>query len=232
MSRPVRPKLKTATVARISRFHYLYPGDKKVGVPVTPNQIEALFTSKDGGFLCARWGRPVAPVAFGLADESLNIFRTAIRAGFAHAGHAVVDSDPEMGSNLMLFFVREWKELADIPDLDRLTGQAGLPGRLKEQNADHYRLYRFERDGGIRACMGFVRVSGSLADIHPAILAETVVMRSALSFARDFAPSTEIAALIRAAYDPALPVAETRPAHAYRLAARMSQIRGRNDTQP
>lgn len=189
---------------------------------MTPEQIAELFTRQDGTYLCARWGRPVAPVIFGLADESLDIFRAAIRAGFAHAGHPVAETDPEMGANLMLFFLRDWAELEEVPDLDRLTGQPGLPARLQADDADQYRLFRFDADGGIRACMGFLRMTGALAEAHPATLAETVTMRSALSFARDIAPSPEMAALIRAAYDPVLPLAATDPAHALRLAARMA----------
>lgn len=189
---------------------------------MTPERITEIFTRQDGTYLCARWGRPVAPVIFGLADESLDIFRGAIRAGFAHAGHPVAETDPEMGSNLMLFFLRDWAELEEIPDLDRLTGQPGLPARLQADDADQYRLFRFDADGGIRACMGFLRMTGALAEAHPATLAEAVTMRSALSFARDIAPSPEMAALIRAAYDPVLPLAATDPAHALRLAARMA----------
>lgn len=192
---------------------------------MTPERITEIFTRRDGTYLCARWGRPVAPVIFGLADESLDIFRGAIRAGFAHAGHPVTETDPEMGSNLMLFFLRDWAELEEVPDLDRLTGQPGLPARLRTDDADQYRLFRFDADGGIRACMSFLRMSGALADAHPAVLAETVTMRSALSFARDIVPSPEMAALIRAAYDPVLPVAATEPAHALRLAARMAAAR-------
>lgn len=189
---------------------------------MTPDQIAALFTREDGSFLCARWGRPVAPVIFGLADESLDIFRTAIRAGFAHAGHPVADTDPEMGANLMLFFVKEWDELQGVPDLDRLTGMTDLPARLTASGADQYRVFRFDPDGGIRACIGFVRMGGALSDAHPATLAEALTMRSALSFARDVTPSQDLAALIRAAYDPVLPVAATDPTHALRLAARIA----------
>lgn len=187
---------------------------------MTADEIQTLFTRPDGHFLCARWGRPVAPVIFGLAEESLDIFRAAIRAGFAHAGHPLTDTDPEMGANLMLFFVRDWAELAGIPDLDRLTDAPGLPDRLTAADADQYRMFRFDADGGIRACLVFVRMSGALADSHPAVLAESLVMRAALTFARDIAPSPALAALIRAAYDPVLPVAATEPAHALRLAAR------------
>ncbi|MDP5307613.1 hypothetical protein [Paracoccus spongiarum] len=189
---------------------------------MTADQIAALFTREDGSFLCARWGRPVAPVVFGLAEESLDIFRAAIRAGFAHAGHPLAGTDPEMGSNLMLFFMRDWSELADIPDLDRLTGQRGLAGRLAAGRADHYRLFRFDPDSAIRACMIFVRLGGALATAHPAQLAEALMMRSALSFAREVTPSAALAGLIRAAYDPVLPAAATDPAHALRLAARLA----------
>ncbi|MCZ0962122.1 hypothetical protein [Paracoccus benzoatiresistens] len=188
---------------------------------MTPESITRLFTRSDGSFFCARWGRPVAPVIFGLADESLDIFRGAIRAGFAHAGHPLTETDPEMGANLMLFFVRDWSDLADIPDLDRLTDAPDLAARLGRAGADQYRMFRFDADGGIRACLGFLRMSGALADSHPAQLAEALFMRCALTFAQDITPSPDLAALIRAAYDPVLPVAATDPAHALRLAARM-----------
>lgn len=164
----------------------------------------------------------MAPVIFGLADESLDIFREAIRAGFAHARHPVTETDPEMGANLMLFFMRDWSELAGIPDLDRLTGQPDLPSRLAGARADQYRIFRFDRDGGIRACLSFVRMAGALTDAHPAALAEALMMRSALTFARDVTPSAELADLIRAAYDPVLPVAAQDQTHALRLAARMA----------
>lgn len=187
---------------------------------MTPEAITRLFTQEDGSYHCARWGRPVAPVIFGLADESLDIFRNAMKAGYAHAGHPVVETDPEMGSNLMLFFLRDWAELAQVPDLDQLTAQPGLPARLERANANQYRLFRFDSDGGIRACMIFLRMSGPLAEIHPGVMAESLMMRSALTFATEIAPSPELAAIIRAAYDPVLPVAATDPAHALRLAAR------------
>lgn len=190
---------------------------------MTPDQIAPLFTRADGRYLCARWGRPVAPVIFGLADESLDIFRAAIRAAYAHAGHPLTETDPEMGANLMIFFCRDWHEMEDIPDLDLLTGDPDLPARLADQGADQFRIYRFDGDGGIRACLEFVRMSGALADAHPAQLAEALAMRSLLTFAQDFVPSPGMAALIRAAYDPVMPVAGTDPSHALRLAARMNR---------
>ena len=186
------------------------------------DEITALFTREDG-YLCARWGRPVAPVIFGLADETLDIFRAVTRAALVHAGHPLAETDPDMGANLMTFVVRDWNELADLPDLAGLTGQADLPTRLAASGADQYRIFRFDADGGIRACLNFVNMGGALAEAHPAQLAEALIMRSLLTFARDVQPSAELAGLIRAAYDPVMPVAAHDPSHALRLAARIAR---------
>ncbi|QRZ13547.1 hypothetical protein JWJ88_02455 [Paracoccus methylovorus] len=189
---------------------------------MNPDTIASLFT-REGRFLCARWGRPVAPVIFGLADESLAVFRDATRAVLAHARHPIAETDPEMGANLMTFFLRDWQELGDLPDIEGLTGQPDLAARLQGSGADQYRLFRFDADGTIRACIGFVNMGGRLADAHPGQLAETVAVRAMLSFARDVTPTRELAALIRAAYDPVMPAVATDPAHALRLAARVSR---------
>jgi hypothetical protein len=183
--------------------------------------ITRLFT-RDGQYLCARWGRPVAPVIFGLDDISLAVFRDATKAVIAHARHPLAETDPEMGANMMSFFVRDWDELAELPDLDRLTGQAGLAERLKRQDAGQYRLFRFDADGAIRACMNFINMGGKLAEVHPAHLAEAFAVNSMLTFAHDVTPTPELAALIRAAYDPVMPPVARDSSHALRLAARLS----------
>lgn len=188
---------------------------------MTAEEISALFTAADGTFLCARWGRPVAPVVFGLDDASLTVFRAALTAVLAHARHPMTDTDPEMGANLMVFAVSEWAELEGVPDLDRLTGLPDVPARLTAQSADRYRLLRFDADGSIRACFSFLRLGGALADSHPAQLAEDTGVNALLSFAQHVTPSTEIAALIRAAYDPLLPNCARDASHALRLAARL-----------
>lgn len=185
------------------------------------DEIAGLFT-REGQYLCARWGRPAAPVIFGLADESLPVFRLATTAAFAHAGHPIVETDPEMGANLLTFFVRSWDELADVPDFDRLTGQAGLVTRLGAQAADQYRIFRFDADGSIRACITLVNMGGALADAHPGVLAEALAVRAMLTFAREVTPSAELAGLIRAAYDPRLPPVARDASHALRLAARIA----------
>ena len=194
--------------------------------PLSAVDIEPLFTQPDGTFLCARWARPVAPVVFGLADASLTVFKAALAAVFAHARLPMTDTDPETGANLMIFAVRDWPELAGLPDFDRLTGLPDLPARLAAQSADRYRLLRFDADGGIRACLTFLRLGGALADAHPAELAEDTGVNAALSFARHVTPSAPIAALIRAAYEPLLPTAARDPSHALRLAARLPAVSG------
>lgn len=186
------------------------------------DQIAALFQRPDG-YACARWGRPVAPVIFGLADESLDIFRAALRAACADAGIAMADTDPEMGANLMAFFVPDWDALTGIPDFDRLTGITDLPAQLNARNADRYRLFRYDADGAIRACFSFTRIAGPLAEAHPAQLAEAMAMNALLTFAQEVTPSPDLARLIRAAYDPVMPVAAHDASHALRLAARLTR---------
>lgn len=183
---------------------------------MTSDAIAALFT-REGRFLWARWGRPVAPVLFGLADASLAVFHDAIAAVLADARVPMADTDPETGANLMGFFVGDWSELQAIPDLDRLTGMADLPARLAGEGAARYRLFRFAADGAIRACLTFARIG----DEHPARLAESLAVNALLTFAHEVTPSPGLAALIRAAYDPVLPGCATDASHALRLAARM-----------
>lgn len=194
---------------------------KEGGEALEAEAIARLFT-RDGQYFCARWGRPVAPVIFGLAEDSLAVFRDAVKAVIAHARHPLTETDPEMGANQMSFFVRDWDELAELPDLEQLTGQAGLADRLKRQDAEQYRLFRFDADGAIRACMNFVNMGGRLADMHPAPLAEALAVNSMLTFAHEVTPTPGLAALIRAAYDPVLPPVARDPSHALRLAARLA----------
>ena len=80
-----------------------------------------LFTRSDGAYLCARWGRPIVPVVFGVDDATLSVVKGAIEAVVALADHRMSDTDPELGVNLLMFFFREWDELLETPDLDRLV---------------------------------------------------------------------------------------------------------------
>lgn len=208
---------------------------------MTADEIEALFARADGRYGFARWRRPLAPVVFGVDDATLATVKGAIAAVAAAARHPVVETDPEMGANLMVFFCRDWAELAGVPDLDRLVpGLAATGKRLEREGADQYWHYRFEADGAIRACFAFFRMKGRAADRAAGELALELAARASLLWAdgalgrlrawRDTPEgpvlSPDVAALIRAAYDPVLPDATDDASHALRLAARLARETG------
>lgn len=202
-----------------------------------PEEISQLFTDSRGAFRLARWERPIVPVVFGVDDATLSIFKGAVEGVVALAGHRMAETDPELGANLMVFFLRDWSELADVPDLEELVpGITGLTERLQAGDAATYRHFRFEQNGSIRAVFVFVNVGGELADTPAADIslseaaqvlllwgADAFASRSPLAAAGDAVVlRPEIAGLIRAAYDPAMPSASNDPAQALRLAARLS----------
>lgn len=202
-------------------------------------EIAALFTRSDGGYLFARWARPIVPVVFGVEEATLRVVKGAIEAVVALAGHRMAETDPELGANFMIFFLRDWRELLDVPDLDRLIPELGeLVARLDAAGANQYRVFRFNGDGGIKACFAFVRMSADLEAVSAEVLALSQALQAILLWSdraftvRSALARTEegvtilrpdIAAAIRAAYDPVLPVIARDPAHAFRLLARMQR---------
>ncbi|KIC41258.1 hypothetical protein RA27_11555 [Ruegeria sp. ANG-R] len=203
---------------------------------MTPDEIEALFTRESGEFLFARWGRPIVPVVFGVEDETLATVKGAFEAVVALAGHQMAETDPELGVNCMVFFFRDWQELPQVPDLDRLIPDlAPLVDRLVAADANQYRIFRFEEDGSIRAAFVFLRMDKELSEVPAETLAlsqvvQTMLLWSDIAF-RSASPLAiagdatilrpDIAALIRAAYDPVLPGAAQDSSHALRLFARL-----------
>lgn len=203
------------------------------------SDIEALFTRSDGQFLCARWGRPIVPVVFGVDDRTLATVKGAIEAVVTLANHKMAETDPELGANMMVFFFRDWAELLDVPDLDRMIdGLAPLVAKLQAAGANQYRVFRFDAAGAIKAAFVFIRMDDVLSDTPAETLAlsqavQVILLwsdtafttRSVLALAGDTVVlHPEIGALIRAAYDPVLPAVATDPAHALRLAARMGAL--------
>ena len=201
--------------------------------------IADLFTRADGSYLCARWGRALVPVVFGVDDATLRVIKGALQAVAALAGHPMADTDPELGANLMVFFCREWDELLTVPDLDRLIeGLAPLVAQLRQTGANQYRVFRFDNNGAIRAAFVFVRMDEHLHAVPAQTLAlsqavQVILLWSDTAFT-DTSPLAlagetvvlrpEIAGVIRAAYDPVLPPSARDPAHALRLAARIGPV--------
>ena len=200
-----------------------------------PSAVEALFTRSDGSYLCARWGRPIVPVAFGAEDATIATFKGALEALCVLTGHKMAETDPELGANLMLFFLRDWEELRSVPDLDRLIPELGpLLDRLEAAQANQYRAFRFDADGAIRACFAFLRIDDALSRIPAETLALNQMVQAKLLWSdtafREASPLAlaqghavlrpEIAEVLRAAYDPVMPAMARDPSHALRLAAR------------
>ncbi|RKF13930.1 hypothetical protein D6850_12125 [Roseovarius spongiae] len=207
---------------------------------MTPEEIEACFTRSDGSYAFARWGRPIAPIVFGVDDATLGVVKGAIEAVAQLAGHEMAETDPELGANLMFFFFRDWDELRGVPDLDRLIPDLGpLVTRLKDESANQYRMFRFDEAGAIRACFVFLCMDDRLSAMPAETLALGQVVQSILLWSdaafRDRSPLArapgqgtvilrpDVAALIRAAYDPVMPAQAGDAAHALRLAARIGQ---------
>lgn len=202
--------------------------------------VEALFTRADGTYLFARWGRPLVPVVFGTDDRTLEIVKGAVEAVVLMAGHSMAETDPELGVNLMFFFFRDWDELIEVPDLDRMVPDLGpLVERLKAAEANQYRIFRFDEAGAIKASFVFLRMDEELSKVPADTLAlaqvvQTIVLWSDTAFVgrSPLAQAPEgkvilrpdIGAVIRASYDPVMPVVAQDPSHALRLAARVKQV--------
>lgn len=198
--------------------------------------LAPFFTRSDGSYLFARWGRPIAPVAFGIEDSTLSTLKGAIEAVCQLAGHTTAETDPELGANFMAFFIRDWQELLDTPNLDRLIPELGtLVTRLRAADANQYRIFRFDAAGGIKACFVFLKMDAVLCDIPADTLCLGQVVQSMLLWSDEaFLNASplaltgndvailrpDVAAIIRAGYAPNMPVMADDPSHALRLSAR------------
>lgn len=200
--------------------------------------IEQLFTRADGAYVFARWGRPIVPVVFGVDDATLAVFKGAIEAVVTLASHQMAETDVELGANLMVFFCQDWDEMTEVPHLDKLVPDlAPLVGRLKQADANQYRIFRFDEAGAIRAAFVFLRMDDHLAAVPADTLAlsqavQTILLWSDTAF--DEIPPLamigdramlrpEIADVIRAAYDPVMPTMARDASHALRIAARVQK---------
>ena len=203
---------------------------------MTPEQIEALFTRTGGDYVFARWGRAIAPVVFGVDEATLVVVKGACEAMVTLAGHEMGEMDAELGSNLMIFFFKDWDELPEVPGLDKLVPDlTPQVARLKAAGANQYRFFRFDNSGAIQAAFVFLRMDEALSkmsaeDLALGQMAQVILLWSDKAFAERSPLAIaggrtvlrpEIGDLIRAAYDPVMPVAANDASHALRLAARL-----------
>ena len=145
------------------------------------DEVEAYFTRSEGAYKFARWARPLAPIVFGVDDATLPVVKGAVQAVAALAGIEVSETDPELGSNLMFFFFSHWEELLEVPNLDKLVPNlSSLVAQLAAAEANQYRLFRFEKSGGIKACFVFLRMDAVLSELPAERLCLTQVVQSIL----------------------------------------------------
>ncbi len=194
---------------------------------MTPAEVESLFTHPEG-YRFARWGRPIVPVVFGVDDATLGIVKGAVEAVVAASGHKMAEHDPELGANLIVFFFRDWAELADVPNLDRMVPDvAQFAKRQAKVSSNVARFFRFDDQGAIKFSVLFLRIDDSLTDAPASVLMLDQAARTMATFNPEAVMMSEggvkgeIGALLRAAYDPVMPATATDKSHALRLAARL-----------
>jgi hypothetical protein len=111
--------------------------------------------------------------------------------------------------------------------------------RLQAVEANQYRAFRFDNFGAIQACFVFLRVDEALEQLTADSLALAQMVQAMLLWSptvfRDKSPLAvlengttvlrpEIAAVLRAAYDPTMPARADDPSHALRMEARIRLI--------
>ena len=203
--------------------------------------IEAYFTRSDGQYIFARWGRPIAPVVFGVQDETLLTLKTAIQSMVVLANHELVETDPELGANAMFFFFLSWDELLEVNDLDRIIPDLGnIVERLKSIQANQYRFFRFDADGGIKAVFTFICMDENLTSVSAEVLCLNQVVQMFLLWSDDAFKNNSptlitkkggvilnpiIGDIVRAVYDPTMPLVADDKSHAVRAQARIDLLR-------
>ncbi len=208
---------------------------------LTIDAVEKLFTRKDGSYRCARWGRPIAPVVFGVDDETLACLKDAITQTVAVTGGSLVETDPEVGANFMWFFCTRWEELRDVPDLGQVVPDLqNLVIDLNRRGLNQNRMFIYDAQGAIKMCLLFIRMRAGVAEMPAQVLAVGETLQSLLTWAEDAFLSLSpialveengicivkpsFAALVRAAYDPLLPDAAPDVSHALRLHPRAEKL--------
>ena len=211
--------------------------DLPPGKALSAGRVEELFTTPEGTYRFCRWGRPIAPVVFGVDDETLGHLKDAMAMVLEIAEMEFVDTDPELGANLMIFFCSEWDELDMVPNLDQLLPDFDiLKNSLKRTGASQYRSFAFDENGAIKVCIVLLRFDEHMAETSVQTMGVAQMTQAILVWGDEafedespiaLIPETGMcivkpgyAAVIRAAYDPALPPSSMDSSHAMRLAAR------------
>jgi len=208
---------------------------------LSEDEIKDLFTQTDGTYQFARWSRPIAPVVFGVNDDILKGLRAAIEATVGITGQKLADVDPELGTNFMWVFVREWDELLVLPDIEKLIPNLNQKlVEIKKSNSNSYRYLTFDPDGGIMFACVIIRPMGDYAKQSVSAIGSAETMLTLATFGKKaFANESPLAmipenkvivvkpkyaAVIRAAYEETMPVRAIDASHALRIKARADKL--------
>lgn len=200
-------------------------------------EIESLFMESDGTYHFARWSRPIVPIVFGVDDETLIHLKSSIVTTVGITGNKIEETDPELGANFMWFFCQDWSEILSVPDLKELIPNIkNIIEKLQSSPTKSYRIFSFDPEGGIKMCIQLIKVSDETAEMSIQTLAtgetfQCLALFSAKAFDNESPiaqisqnnlciPKPKYAALVRAAYDPILPIVSKDKSHALRLLAR------------
>ncbi|HSF93557.1 MAG TPA: hypothetical protein VLA52_00910 [Thermohalobaculum sp.] len=212
-------------------------------------RVRALFTRADGSFRFSRWGRPLAPMIYGTDDAGVRLFERSLGSVAELAGLEIVEVDPDLAANFIVYFVKDWGELTGIPHLVKLIpGIAKLVTRLAVAGATQYRIFGFDDDGAVCICITMIRYGSEMKRVSAQTLAVTQSFLGILLWTEGaFADESPVAltgedrrcvvkpwhaALIRAAYDPAIPPAGIDSSLALRLAARLAVMQASPVEEP
>lgn len=205
---------------------------------MTPDDIRTYFARAGGQYQFARWNRPIVPVVFGDHCLDPGLLREALVRLSGITGHPVDLEAPPSAMTYGTLVVREWRDLAATPGAGKaMPGLAKLGAEAERQGGNQFRTFQRDWRGGIKRCVAVIRTAaGRFDDLTPESMA---LRQAALSFLHWSIPGVvklrlvmpgpdgvddlkpEVVALLRAAYDPAMPVSSRDPRHADQLAERM-----------
>ena len=158
---------------------------------MNPEDVEKYFTRNDGSFSFSRWGRSLAPVAFGLEDKSISILKGAIEAVLSLTNQQISETDPELGSNFMFFFLSDWLELQEVPHLDKLIpNDSTTPYDILdaiEATIDDGAFLEVQADFAGNIVVGFGRLGGHTIGVvanQPKVLAGCLDIDASVKAAR------------------------------------------------
>jgi hypothetical protein len=201
---------------------------------MTPAEVAAFFTHRDGGYRFARWVRPIVPFVAGGGADFAAVIRRGLSEVASISGHPADPDGAPVDMTWAVLCVERWRDLPALPGAEAvIPGLVALVSRLEAQDATQFRSFRHDAGGGIVGVTSVLRLPrlldrfpAEVVGVRQAVLAHLtwsipkLMSWNMMDAGHRLRP--EMVALLRAAYAPGLPVAADDARHAGRLAAEMS----------